>query len=256
MKEYYGNAASGGIAVGKIKKLQIKNIPIDQQEITDTAQERKRLEDAVCRVDQRLGLLYENALQKAGEEHAEIFSMHRMMLKDKDYLAHINQCIEGKKESAEKAVRSAESIFSEVFRQMPDDYMQARAIDIVDISRHLIEALTNSESDVQLYEPSIIVAEDLTPSQTMRLNKDMVLAFAVRRGSQNSHTAILSRMLEIPAILGMDFDLADIREQELACVDGNNGTFVIDPDEETIRKMEDLDRIEKKKKEILRQFLK
>lgn len=244
MKEYYGNAASDGIAIGKIKKLEKKHFPVDQHEITDTAQEKRRLEDAACRVDQKLGFLYEDTLRKAGEENAEIFAMHQMMLKDKEYLIYINQCIEGKKESAEAAVQSAEAFFSGVFRQMQDDYMQARAIDIVDISRQLIEALTNSESDVQLEEPSIIVTEDLTPSQTMGLNKDMVLAFVVKCGSRNSHTAILTRMLNIPAILGIDFELADIKDRALACVDGNNGIFVIDPDEETICKMEDIDKID------------
>lgn len=232
MKKYYGNATSGGIAVGKIKKLQRIYIPDDLHKITDTAQERKRIEDAVCMVDQRLELLYKNVLQIAGEENAEIFAMHRMILKDREYLEQIYQCIEGEKESAVKAVRSAEAVASEEFRQMPDDYMKERAIDIVDISRQLIEVLTNMENDVQLEEPSIIAAEDLTPSQTMRLNRDMVLAFAAKRGSRNSHTAILIRMLKIPAVLGLDFDLADIRDQEPACVDGDHGTFVIDPDEE------------------------
>lgn len=239
MKEYYGNTASGGIALGKIKKLHNECIDINQYEITDAAKEISRIEDAVRTVRQNLKLLYEEALQKAGKETADIFEMHQMILSDKDYLAHIYHCIEEKKENAEAAVQSAGIKFSDAFEQMQDEYMKARAIDVRDISQQLIEVLTNRESSLHLEEPCIIAAEDLTPSQLMKLNEDMVLGVAVKYGSANSHTAILARMLEIPAVMGIDYDLEEMEENTLACVNGDSGAFVIDPDEEMIRKIKD-----------------
>lgn len=253
MKVYYGNIASDGIAIGKIKKLGKNCSGRKQVKISDTIQEEKRLQEAIQKVGQQLKVLYEETLEKAGKEHADIFAMHQVMMNDKDYLAHIQNCIEEEKESAEAAVQSAEDYFCRVFEQMQDEYMRARAIDIRDISQQLTAALTNQENSVYFDEPVIIAAEDLTPSQTMKLNKDMVLAFVVKYGSSNSHTAILARMLQIPAVVGIDFDMNEVEENTLACVNGSTGAFVLSPDEEMLKKMEEMALMEKKKREILKE---
>lgn len=198
------------------------------------------MEQAEARAAQQLQEIYDKALREVGETNAQIFAIHQMMLEDEDYNDSIRNIIETQKVNAEYAVAVTSDNFAEMFRSMDDAYMQARSADIKDISNRIIRNLEAGEADGAAENDQMIVcADDLAPSETVSLDKDKVLAFVTAHGSSNSHTAILARNMNIPAIIGVgDAFLSEIRDGQTAAVDGFTGTILVDPDPETLAQME------------------
>lgn len=233
-----GKSVYGGVAIGKIHVMAKKEQRIVRRSVDDTENERKRFEDARVKAQEQLAGLYDKAMTEVGETNAAIFEIHQMMLDDDDYLDSINNIITEQSVNAEFAVAITADNFAEMFSSMDDAYMKERAADVKDISERVIRILTgNAESDMAASEPVIILADDLAPSETVQLNKDLVLSFVTVHGSTNSHTAILARTMNIPALIGTDVELSPELEGKTAAVDGFNGVIYIDPDEATLAKM-------------------
>ena len=234
MKRFSGKTVYKGIQIGPVFVLKRRESQVKRSRITDAEAEIERVEHAVKKAQEQLQSLYDKAVKEVGEASAAIFEVHQMMLEDEDYLEAIHNMIRTEMVNAEYAAAVTGDNFSEMFANMDDDYMKARAADIKDISRRLVSNLEGNE-DAEYYsdDPMIIVADDLSPSETVQMDKEKILAFVTVHGSANSHTAILARMMNIPALIGVPLDLNEIHTGMYAVVDGFRGEVIFDPDEET-----------------------
>lgn len=229
-----GKSVYKGIAMGKISVLKKDDYIVKRTKIEDTQAEIQRVKAAVAVSQEQLQKLYEKAVKEVGEASAAIFEVHQMMLEDEDYSESIENIITTEMVNAEYAVASTGDNFSEMFASMDDDYMKARAADIKDISKRLVKNLSGHGGDgIDLEEPVIVVADDLSPSETVQMDKDKILAFVTVHGSANSHTAILARMMNIPALIGVPLALDELKNGTTAVVDGFTGQVTFEPDEET-----------------------
>lgn len=233
MKCFQGKSVYKGMALGKISVLKKEANVVKRSKAENPEEELKRVEAAKEKSQQQLQKLYEKALKEVGEASAAIFEVHQMMLEDEDYQESIKNIIRTQEVNAEYAVASTGDNFSEMFASMDDDYMRARAADIKDISDRLIRNLSGQDNpDMEFEEPDIVVADDLSPSETVQMDKEKILAFVTVHGSTNSHTAILARMMNIPALIGVDMNLEELSSGMLAVADGFTGQFILEPEEE------------------------
>ena len=232
MQSYQGKSVYKGIAMGSVVVLKKNDYQVKRTRIEDPEAEIKRVDEALEKSKEQLQKLYDKAVQEVGEASAAIFEVHQMMLEDDDYLEAIQNTIRTEQINAEYAVAATGDNFAEMFASMDDDYMKARSADIKDISERLVRNLSGQDdADLSSIEPSIIVADDLSPSETVQMDKDKILAFVTVHGSTNSHTAILARMMNIPALIGVDMDLEELHTGMEAVVDGFQGTVTFEPDE-------------------------
>ena len=255
MEKYIGKSVYKGTAIGPINVLKKSDGIVKRQHVEDVAAELQRLEDAKKQAQAQLGALYEKALQEVGEVNAQIFEVHQMMLEDEDYQDAIHSMIETEELNAEYAVAVTGDNFAEIFANMDDEYMQARSADVKDISNRLIRNLSGEEElDWAHMEPSIIVADDLTPSETVQMDKRKILAFVTVHGSTNSHTAILARMMNIPALIGVPMDLDAMKNGMQAVVDGFEGMFIVEPSEKVCEQTKARMAEEAEKQQLLQQM--
>lgn len=256
MVKYQGKGVYGAIAVGSISVFKRQDVQVKRVKIDDTDAELARLEAAKEKATAQLQEIYEKALREVGEANAAIFEIHMMMVEDEDYNDAIIEIITAQNVNAEYAVAITGDNFAEMFAAMDDAYMQARSADVRDISNRIIGCLTNDGStEAQSDEPVIICADDLAPSETVTLDKDRVLAFVTAHGSSNSHTAILARNMNIPAIVGVgEAFLSEIRDGDPAVVNGFTGEFILHPDAETIAAAQQKRAEELEKKELLQKL--
>ena len=255
MLKFSGSSVFGGVAIGKLCIFQKKENKIERRHIEDIEQETERFEKAREKAIAQLKDLYEKAVKDVGEANAMIFEVHQMMLDDMDYLDSVHYMIKEQQINAEYAVAQTSDNFAEMFAAMDDAYMQGRAADIRDISERLISILSDTQSAVDIFtEPTVIVAEDLAPSETVQFEKDKLLAIVTRQGSANSHTAILARTMDIPAIIQADIDLNPDYNGKTVMVDGFTGEIYVDPDEETRAVMEEKLKKCLEEKELLQQL--
>ena len=233
-----GKSVFGGVAIGKISFYKRSEKTIKREHVEDTDAEYQRFKDAQKIALDQLKKLYDKAMADVGEANAMIFEVHQMMLEDLDYVESIENIIKTQNVNAEYAIATTSDNFAQMFASMDDAYMQGRAADVKDISERLLGILSGTiDSIVQTDEPSIIAADDLAPSETVQLDKDKVLAFTTMYGSSNSHTAILARTMNIPAIIGLGEALTQEYDGKMAIVDGFTGIMYIDPDEKTMEEM-------------------
>lgn len=235
-----GQGVCGGIAFGKLELIKKTSTLVHREHIDDTDAELKRFEEARSKAGQQLEVLYDKALAEVGEDNAMIFDIHKMMLEDPDYLESIRTYIRDQNVNAESAVAMTADTFADMFAAMDDSYMQARAADVRDISDRLISILANAEeTGIKSDVPVIVGADDLAPSETVQLDKSKILAFVTEKGSSNSHTSILARTMNIPAVIGAKgITNARYNGAEII-VDGFSGEVYIDPDMETIIQMQE-----------------
>lgn len=236
MTKYIGKGIYDAVALGKISLFKRKKVKIESVKVADKVAELNRFEKAKQSALAQLEEIYNKALEEAGEDNAQIFEIHMMMIEDEDYNDAITEKISSQGFNAEYAVSSASDSFAEMFSSMDDDYMQARAADVRDISNRIISCLTDSKTEQLSTEDKLIIcADDLAPSETVSLDKNKVLAFVTAYGSSNSHTAILARNMNIPAIIGVGKEFLDeISDGQLAVADGFSGELIIEPDSETV----------------------
>ena len=233
MQCFQGKSVYKGIAMGPIVVLKKNDYQVKRTRIEDTEAEVKRVDEALKASQEQLQKLYDKAVREVGEASAAIFEVHQMMLEDEDYLEAIQNMIRTEQVNAEYAVAVTGDNFAEMFASMDDDYMKARSADIKDISERLVHNLSGQgDVDLSSIEPSVIVADDLSPSETVQMDKDKILAFVTVHGSTNSHTAILARMMNIPALIGVKMDLEELQTGMTAVVDGFGGKVTFEPDEE------------------------
>ena len=252
MQIYKGKSVFGGIAIGKISVYSKAEQQVKRLKIENVEKEVERYHEATATAIQQLQELYDKALREVGEANAAIFEIHQMMLEDDDYAESIENMIQMQKVNAEYAVAQTADNFARMFSLMDDDYMKERAADVKDISERLLTVLQGEKSQgVESQEPSIIVADDLAPSETVQLDKDKVLSFVTVHGSLNSHSAILARTMGIPALVGTKLPVDDTVNGKLGIVDATNGIIYVDPDEVTLGKMKELQKIELEKKKLL-----
>ena len=248
-----GKSVFSGIAIGKCKIFGKKDQVVKRSKVTDTDLEIKRFTQAKEQAKSQLAALYEKALKEVGEANAAIFEVHQMMLDDLDYVESITNMISSQGINAEYAVATTGDNFAEMFAAMDDDYMRERAADVKDISNRVIHILQGGSEQAGLGDqPVIILADDLAPSETVQLDKSKVLSFVTRHGSTNSHTAILARTMDIPALIGVDYP--EDAEGHMAVVDGRNGVFLLDPTEEELTKYEALRQEEVEKARLLQEL--
>lgn len=244
MREFTGNSVSLGATKGSIAVFNQEEREPEKVLIEDIDKELTRFEKALILAKNELEDLYEAAIDKVGEENALIFDIHKMMLEDLDYIENIENLIKNEKVTAEYAVFATGQLFSKTFESMDDDYMRARSVDVLDISKRVIRKLTGkTDNYLQSSKPVIILADDLTPGETINLDKSKVLAFVTGKGSSNSHTAILARSMNIPALVNTGFSKDDLVEFDgkFAAVDAINGKFYIEPDSDIIEHIEKLE---------------
>lgn len=253
MKQFTGKGVYGAVAMGKISLFKKQDTVIQRTSVTDTEAEKARVEAAKAAASEQLQAIYEKALKEVGETNAQIFEIHMMMLEDDDYNESIQNIIDTQKVNAEYAVSITADNFAEMFSAMDDAYMQARAADVRDISDRIIANLTgNVAVQENSDEKRIICADDLAPSETVSLDKDKVLAFVTAHGSSNSHTAILARNMNIPAVIGVGSDfLKEVQDGTEAIVDGFTGEIFVEPDEETRQRLLEKQRADEEKKRLL-----
>ena len=255
MNSFKGKSVYSGIAIGPIKVFKKGMQQVRRVKIEDPDAEMRRYAAAKETAIEQLGQLYDKALKEVGEANAAIFEVHQMMLEDDDYNESVENIIVSTGVNAEYAVASTGDNFAEMFAMMDDDYMKARAADVKAISERIIRILQGVGTDGEdADKPVIIVAEDLAPSETVQMDKDKVLSFVTVMGSLNSHTAILARTMGIPALVGTEISSPDELDGKIGIVDGGNGIFYVDPDEETMRVMEARRAEELEKKELLQQL--
>ena len=235
MEIFNGKPVYMGTAIGKIKILKKKLHNVVRSHVEDVESEKRRFEEAKATASIQLQELYDKAVRQVGETSAEIFEVQQMMLKDLDYLESIYHMIESQNVNAEYAITVTGDNFSSIFAMMDDNYMKERAVDVKDVSERMIAILDDSISqNYALEEPTIIIADDLAPSETVQLDKNKVVAFVTIHGSTNSHTAILARMMSIPALVNTHMKIQDSWDGLQAVVDGNTGELIIEPSEEMI----------------------
>lgn len=248
--EITGKSVFSGIAIGKLAIFQNGDNPVKREKITDSRAEIQRFTDAKEEAKVQLAALYEKALKEVGEVNAAIFEVHQMMLDDLDYIEAITNMIESQEVNAEYAVATTGDNFSAMFAAMDDDYMKARAADVKDISNRVITILQgNQMGGIQSEEPVILLANDLAPSETVQLDKSKVLSFVTRHGSTNSHTAILARTMNIPALIGIDY--TEDAEGKLGIVDGYEGKLIIDPPASVLEEYRARKEADEEKKRLL-----
>lgn len=252
MQIYNGKSVFGGIAIGKISVYQKKEQQVKRVKIDDPEQEMARYEKAKAEGIKQLQGLYDKALREVGEANAAIFEVHQMMMEDDGYNESVENIIRSQGVNAEYAVATTGDNYAQMFSAMDDDYMRERAADVRDISERLLTILNGEETGaVDADEPKIIVAEDLAPSETVQLDKDKVLSFVTVKGSLNSHTAILARTMAIPALVNTSVSLESEMDGRLGIVDGADGTFYVDPDEETLAEMKKRQEEDLSRKQLL-----
>lgn len=272
-----GKSVFGGIAIGKLSVYGKKDHAVKRSKVADTEAENNRFLEAKEEAKRQLAGFYEKAVKEVGEVNAAIFEIHQMMLDDQDYMESVTNMIKTQEVNAEFAVASTGDNFSAMFAAMEDDYMRERAADVKDISNRVISILQGSTAGtITGEEPVILLADDLAPSETVQLDKSKVLSFVTRHGSTNSHTAILARTMNIPALIGVDFleklDEAPSGESSfsqnaaagtdssvaidgvLGIVDGYQGKFYLNPDEETLAKYRKLKEEDEQKKRLLQEL--
>lgn len=233
MERLKGKSVYKGIALGKISVLKKNDYVVKRVKVEDPEAEIARVSQAKEKAREQLQKLYDKAVKEVGEASAAIFEVHQMMLDDDDYNESIENIIRTQEVNAEYAVATTGDNFSQMFASMDDDYMKARAADVKDISERLVRNLYGGEAgDMEFDQPVIIVADDLSPSETVQMDKDKILAFVTVHGSTNSHTAILARMMNIPALIGVNMDLEKLKTGMEAVVDGFASEVIFDPDEE------------------------
>lgn len=256
MKVFKGKGVYGAVASGKISVFKKQNITIKRIHCANSESEIARVESAKAKTLEQLQSIYEKALKEVGETNAQIFEIHMMMLEDDDYNESIVNIIETQEVNAEYAVAVTADNFAEMFSSMDDAYMQARAADVRDISDRIIANLTGTSSDGgDMYDNMIVCADDLAPSETVSLDKDKVVAFVTVHGSSNSHTAILARNMNIPAVIGVgDEFLAQINDGDEAFVDGFTGEIFVNPDDETRNRLILRQQSEEEKKRLLQEL--
>ncbi len=252
MEVYQGKSVFGGIAIGRISVHKKDEQQVKRVRIEDSEQEILRYRQAKQTAMEQLQGLYQKALKEVGEANAAIFEIHQMMLEDDDYNESVENIIRMQQVNAEYAVASTGDNFAQMFSAMDDDYMRARSADVKDISERVLSVLGGRATGIAASgKPVIIVADDLAPSETVQLNKDLVLSFVTVHGSVNSHTAILARTMSIPALIGTAIPLTDDIDGKVGIVDGKNGCIYVDPDEDTLGRMQQLKLEEQEKKELL-----
>ena len=240
MQSFLGKPVYKGIAMGPVVVLKHDDFQVKRKKAEDTEAEIIRLEQAKEQAEKQLQVLHDKAVKEVGEDSAAIFEVHQMMLEDEDYLDAIHNMNQTEGVNAEYAVAVTGDNFAEMFASMEDDYMKARAADVKDISDRLLKNLVGEgEIDFRSMEPSIIVAEDLSPSETVQMDKEKILAFVTVHGSTNSHTAILARMMNIPALIGVPLNLEEIHTGMKAVVDGFQGKMILEPTGEICRQTSD-----------------
>ena len=256
MRVFKGKGVYGAIALGRISVFKRRKAKVNRVEISDIEAEKKRLVTAKAKALKQLEEIHAKALKEVGEANAQIFEIHMMMLDDDDYNESIISIIETQSVNAEYAVSVTSDNFSQMFASMDDSYMQARSADVKDISNRIITCLSQEESkDEKSNEKVIICADDLAPSETVLLDKDKVLAFVTAYGSSNSHTAILARNMNIPAIIGIGEEfLKSIKSGDFAAVDGYTGELFVNPDEETKSRLENKLYEDREKKLLLQEL--
>ena len=252
MQVFQGKSASGGVAIGKIFLYQKGEQQVKRLHVEDTEAELARLREAAKEAAEQLQKLYETSVKSIGESGAAIFEVHRMMLEDEGFFGAMENTISTQSVNAEYAVAAAADNFSKMFSEMDDEYMRARGADIKDVAERLLSVLSGGNGGMQkLTEPSVVLADDLMPSETVQLDPKLVLAFVTVHGSLNSHTAILARTMNIPALVGVSVPLVPEWNGKTAVVDGAEGAFCIDPTEEYLEKMEGRRKQEQEKRELL-----
>ena len=250
-----GKSVFGGVAIGKIQFYKRNEITIKRTRVEDVEAEVERFRNAKAKTLELLKGLYEKALEDVGEANAMIFEAHQLMLEDPDYVESIENIIRTQDVNAEYAIGATADNFAAIFEAMDDAYMQGRAADVRDVSERLLQALSSQNEPVMVMdEPVIIAADDLVPSETVQLDKEKVLSFVTMYGSANSHTAILARTMNIPAVIGLGEALKEEYDGKVAIVDGVDGKVYIDPDEETMASMQKKQKKDQEQKELLNQL--
>ena len=250
-----GKSVFGGVSIGRLMFYKRSDKVIKRTHVDDVEGEVARFQKAKDTAVEQLKGLYEKALNDVGEANAMIFEIHQMMLEDLDYLESIENIIRTQEVNAEFAVATTADNFSQMFASMDDAYMQGRAADVKDVSERVLDILCGtSEGMKEMTEPCIIAADDLAPSETVQLDKSKVLGFATMYGSSNSHTAILARTMNIPAVIGLGEELSQEYDGKEASIDGFTGTLYIDPDEETMKEMQEKRAKDLEQKALLEQL--
>lgn len=235
MKEFRGKSVLSGVAIGKLCIVKKQEYTLVKENINDVEGEKERFREACRKAKEQLSVLYDKALLDVGEEHAAIFEVHQMMLDDLDYLEAVEGTITEQRVNAEYATNATGERFAEVFASMDNDYFKARSADVIDISKRVIRVLAGvKEGGIDSDEPVIVLADDLTPSETVQMDKSKILAFVTRFGSKNSHTAILARSMNLPSLINTEISLLEEYEGKLAIVNSFLDQLIIDPDEETL----------------------
>jgi phosphotransferase system enzyme I (PtsI) len=256
MTIFKGKGVYGAVAIGKISIFKRRDTTVKRIHVSDTAAEKKRLEAAKEAATAQLQEIYDKALKEVGEQNAQIFEIHMMMIEDDDYNESIESIIDTQSVNAEYAVSVTADNFSEMFASMDDAYMQARSADVKDISNRIIACLSDDGSQENSSDEKVIIcADDLAPSETVLLDKNKVLAFVTSHGSSNSHTAILARNMNIPAVIGAGDDfLSAVSDGMFAAVDGYTGEVFLSPDTEALEKLETKQKEDEKKKRLLQEL--
>lgn len=250
-----GKSVFGGVSIGKLMFYKRNEKVIKRAHVDDVDAEWKRFQDAKDTAVSQLKGLYDKAIEDVGEANAMIFEIHQMMLEDLDYLESIENIIQTQEVNAEFAVATTADNFAEMFAAMDDAYMQGRAADVRDVSERVLDILCGVDAGMkEMTEPCIIAADDLAPSETVQLDKSKVLGFATMYGSSNSHTAILARTMNIPAVIGLGEELLSEYDGKMAAIDGFTGTLYIEPDEETMKAMQEKRAKDLEQKALLEQL--
>lgn len=255
MQYFQGKSVYKGIVMGPVAVLKKNDYQVKRARIGDPEAEVKRVKEAVEVSKKQLGRLYDKAVREVGEASAAIFEVHQMMLEDEDYLESMENMIRIELVNAEYAAAATGDNFAEMFAAMDDEYMKARSADVKDISERLVRNLSGEgDNDLSSMEPSIIVADDLSPSETVQMDKEKILAFVTVHGSTNSHTAILARMMNIPALIGVPMDLNSLKTGMMAVVDGFSGQVIFEPEEDVQKETEKRMQEEAEKQKLLEEL--
>lgn len=255
MQCFQGKSVYKGIVMGPVAVLKKNDYQVKRARIEDPEAEVKRVEEAVEVSKKQLGRLYDKAVREVGEASAAIFEVHQMMLEDEDYLESMENMIRIELVNAEYAAAATGDNFAEMFAAMDDEYMKARSADVKDISERLVRNLSGEgDNDLSSMEPSVIVADDLSPSETVQMDKEKILAFVTVHGSTNSHTAILARMMNIPALIGVPMDLNGLKTGMTAVVDGFSGQVIFEPEEDVQKETEKRMQEEAEKQKLLEEL--
>lgn len=255
MQCFQGKSVYKGIVMGPVAVLKKNDYQVKRARIEDPEAEVKRVEEAVEVSKKQLGRLYDKAVREVGEASAAIFEVHQMMLEDEDYLESMENMIRIELVNAEYAAAATGDNFAEMFAAMDDEYMKARSADVKDISERLVRNLSGEgDNDLSSMEPSVIVADDLSPSETVQMDKEKILAFVTVHGSTNSHTAILARMMNIPALIGVPMDLNSLKTGMMAVVDGFSGQVIFEPEEDVQKETEKRMQEEAEKQKLLEEL--